>query len=275
MKTVKALIITGFGINCEEEMAAAYRLTGAEATIVHLNDILIKGVSIHDFDLLNFPGGFSFGDDITSGKVLTNKILYKKLPSGTSLLEEIKQFLEHKKYILGVCNGFQVLVKMGLLPNVFGNLDQEVTLTKNDSGKFEDRWCCCKVTPDTHTPFLREIDIIHLPVRHGEGKLIIKGASLRQQILDNRLNCLSYADVTGKPTDTYPYNPNGAELNCAGLTDKTGQILGIMPHPEAYLSLYNHPNWGQLKRQNPAISDDGAGLQVFKNIVEHIQQRTK
>ncbi|MBD3307062.1 phosphoribosylformylglycinamidine synthase subunit PurQ [candidate division KSB3 bacterium] len=273
MKPVKSLIITGFGINCEEEMAAAYRLAGADATIVHLNDILIEGFSIHRFDILNFPGGFSFGDDIASGKVLANKLRYRKLVSGKTFIDEIIQFLEQKKYILGVCNGFQVLVKMGLLPNISGNLEQEVTLTRNDSGKFEDRWCNCQVAPSPKTPFLQGIDQLSLPVRNGEGKLIVKDDGVRQAILEYGLNCLSYTDAEGHPTEAYPCNPSGAELNCAGLTDPTGQILGLMPHPEAHLSLYNHPNWGRLKRQNPAISEEGAGLQVFKNIVTHLAQQ--
>lgn len=271
MKKVKSLVITGFGINCEEEMAAAYRLAGAESKIVHLNDILVQGFLIHDFDIINFPGGFSFGDDIASAKVLANKILYKKLASGKRFIDEIRQFLDEGKYILGVCNGFQALVKMGLLPNISDNLEQEVTLTKNDSGKFEDRWCYCKVPAQAHTPFLQGIDLIHLPVRHGEGKLIIKNETLQQNILDNFLCCLNYSDASGNPTDEYPFNPNGSELNCAGMTDKTGQIFGLMPHPEAYLSLYNHPNWGQIKRQHLNISEEGEGLKVFKNIVEYIE----
>jgi phosphoribosylformylglycinamidine (FGAM) synthase-like amidotransferase family enzyme len=272
MKKVNALIITGFGINCEEEMAAAYRLAGTEAQIVHLNDILVAGLSIHAFDILNFPGGFSFGDDISSGKVLANKIKYKKLPSGNTFIDEIQLFLNNKKYILGVCNGFQVLVKMGLLPDIQGFKGQEVTLTRNDSGKFEDRWCYCKVSGNIHTPFLQGIDLISLPVRHGEGKLVVKDMVLRQRILDYALNCLSYSDSAGHITDKYPFNPNGSELNCAALTDRTGQILGLMPHPEAHLSLYNHPNWRQLKRQNPHISEEGDGLRLFQNIVRHIAQ---
>ncbi len=270
MKNVRSLVITGFGINCEEEMAAAYRLAGATSTIVHLNDILVQGFSIHDFDILNFPGGFSFGDDIASGKVLANKILYKKLTSGKRFIEEIRRFLDDGKYILGVCNGFQALVKMGLLPNISGELQQEVTLTKNNSGKFEDRWCYCTVSPNTHTPFLRGIDQIYLPVRHGEGKLMIKNDTFRQNILDKFLCCLRYSDASDKPTDDYPFNPNGSELNCAGLTDETGQIFGLMPHPEAFLSRYNHPNWGQITRQHPDIPDAGDGLTMFTNIVEHI-----
>lgn len=272
MSMVKALVMTGFGINCEEEMAAAYRLAGAEAQIVHINDILVEGFSIHAFDILNFPGGFSFGDDIASGKVLANKVSYKKLPSGKTFLDEIRQFLAEQKYILGVCNGFQVLVKMGLLPDIQGEMAQEVTLTGNDSGKFEDRWCYCRVTPGVQAPFLRGIDRISLPVRHGEGKLVIKDAAIRQTILAAGLNALSYCDPEGRPTADYPWNPNGSELHCAALTNRTGQILGMMPHPEAFLSLYNHPNWPQLKRHQPALSDDGEGLQIFANIVQHIAQ---
>ena len=273
MKTVKSLIITGFGINCEEELSAAYRLAGAEAPIVHLNDILLKGFNIHDFDIVNFPGGFSFGDDISSGKVLANKIKYKKLKSGNTLLDELKRFLADGKYIMGICNGFQVLVKMGLLPNIAGEVEQEVTLTHNNSGKYEDRWVHCKVSENTHTPFLKGIEQFAVPVRHGEGKLILKNKVVENQILQQGLNCLTYCNETGEPTNEYPANPNGASLNCAGLTDPSGQVFGLMPHPEAFLSLYNHPDWGRMKRENPQVSEEGEGLQIFKNIVQHVKEQ--
>jgi phosphoribosylformylglycinamidine synthase I len=270
MATVKALVITGFGINCEEEMAAAYTLAGGEATIVHLNEILLGQISIHDFDILNFPGGFSFGDDLASGKVVANKIKYKKLPSGRVMLDEIKQFLDDGKYILGVCNGFQMLVRMGLLPNLKHDFEQESTLSNNNSGKFEDRWVYCKVNSNMKTPFLKGIDVIALPARHGEGKLILKDEVVTEAVKAGALNVLTYCDADGTETAAYPANPNGADLNCAGLTNPTGQVFGLMPHPEAYLSLFNHPNWGQIKRQNPSISEDGEGLTIFKNIVEHV-----
>jgi len=275
MKKVKALIITGYGINCEEEMAAAYDLAGANTNIYHLNDIFNGIVNIHDYDILNFPGGFSFGDDLGSGKVLANKMKYKKMGSGKTLLEEIKSFLSQGKFILGICNGFQFLVKMGLLPNTTGNFDQEVTLTRNNSAKYEDRWINLKKNPKCNTPLLKDIDIMPCPVRHGEGKLIIKDEVTKQKILDDNLNAFSYCDAEGKVTSEYPMNPNGADLDCAALTDPTGQVLGMMPHPEAFLILYNHPNWGQMKRQNPDISEDGDGLKFFRNIVEHIRRSKK
>ncbi|MCP4443026.1 MAG: phosphoribosylformylglycinamidine synthase subunit PurQ [Aureispira sp.] len=269
---VKALVLTGFGINCEEEMAAAYKLAGAHADIVHLNEIFINGFDIHNYDILNFPGGFSFGDDIASGKVMANKIKYKTLPSGQTFIAELKQFIQAGKYVLGVCNGFQMLVRMGLLPNLGEQFEQEVSLSHNNSGRFEDRWVYCKVSEDCKTPFLKGIDVFPLPIRHGEGKLIIKNEELRNTIIEQKLNCLSYCTADGSLTSDYPANPNGSDLDCAGLSDPTGQVFGLMPHPEAFLSLYNHPNWGQIKRKNPSISEDGEGLNIFKNIVAHVAQ---
>ena len=271
MKKVRALIITGFGINCEEEMTAAYKLAGAEAEIVHLNDIFAEKVFIHDFDVINFPGGFSFGDDLGSGKVLSNKMKFKEMKSGKPFFADIKDFLAAGKFIFGICNGFQFLVKMGLLPNVNGKEEQEVTLTKNDSAKFEDRWIYVKVNEKSKSPFLKGIKKLFLPVRHGEGKLIIKNEKIKESIIRKNLNCLTYCDEYGNETSFYPQNPNGSELNCAALTNETGQILGMMPHPEAFLSLYNHPNWPRLKRHNPQISEEGEGLRIFKNIVNFIQ----
>lgn len=267
MKQIRALIITGFGINCEEEMAAAYRLVNAKADIVHLNDIFEQKVSIHDYDICNFPGGFSFGDDLGSGKVLANKMKYKKLKNGKLFFKELEDFISDGKYILGVCNGFQFLVKMGLLPNLSGNCTQEVTLTYNDSSKFEDRWCYCKIGK-TNTPFLAGLDLLHLPVRHGEGKLVIYDESIKNEIVSNKLNCMSYADENSKVSGNYPENPNGSDLNCAALTDKSGHILGLMPHPEAYLSLFNHPDWHTKLQRNPQMSDEGDGLKIFRNITD-------
>ncbi|HEX8428372.1 phosphoribosylformylglycinamidine synthase subunit PurQ [Hymenobacter sp.] len=267
---VQALILTGFGINCEEEYAAAYRLAGAEATIVHLNQVLHGHVSIHDYDILNFPGGFSFGDDLGSGVVLANKLRYRKNAEGRTLLDDIKDFIANGKFVMGICNGFQVLVKLGLLPNLSGTVTPEVTLTHNASGRYEDRWVRLKVNSKSNTPFLKGIESMEVPVRHGEGRLIISGTDTLAHIQEQALNCLAYTDFDGSPTDVYPHNPNGADLNCAGLTDTTGQVFGLMPHPEAFLSLYNHPDWARRKRANPGLSEEGDGLKLFRNIVEHV-----
>jgi phosphoribosylformylglycinamidine (FGAM) synthase-like amidotransferase family enzyme len=268
---VRALVITGFGINCEEEMAAAWTMAGAVPRIVHLNEVLAGSVSIHDYRVISLPGGFSFGDDLGSGKVLANKIRFAPLPSGHSLLHEIRGFLDAGGFIIGICNGFQALVKMGLLPDVAGAQHQEVSLSTNKSGIFEDRWVHCKVRPDTHTPFLAGLDVIPLPVRHGEGRLLVPDPAMRVAIARQGLDCMCYCTPEGEPTGDYPANPNGADLHCAALTDSSGQVLGMMPHPEAFLSLYNHPDWPALRRKDPSISEEGAGLLIFRNLVEHIQ----
>ena len=160
---------------------------------------------------------------------------------------------------------------MGLLPNTNHDFEPEATLSNNNSGKFEDRWVYCKVNNASKTPFLKGIDVMALPARHGEGKLIFMDDAMRATVTEQGLNCLTYCTADGTETSEYPANPNGADLNCAGLTNPTGQVLGLMPHPEAYLSLFNNPNWGQIKRNNPEISEDGEGLKIFTNIVEHIK----
>lgn len=272
MKIVKSLVLTGFGINCEEETAAAFRLAGAEAHIVHINDILVEGFSIHDFDVMAFPGGFSFGDDIASGRVLANKIKFRKLPSGKLFIQEIRDFISAGKYIIGICNGFQVLVKLGLLPGLSSDLSQDATLTRNNSSKFEDRWCNLKVIDNAKTPFLKDITRMYLPVRHGEGKLMLKDDKAAQAVRENRLGVMHYTDALGNETDEYPANPNGSEMNLAALTDPTGHIFGLMPHPEAALTVYNNPDWGRILRENPSHNKEGDGLKIFKNIVNHIKR---
>lgn len=270
-RPVRALVITGFGINCEEEMAAAWELAGARATIVHLNEVLAGSVSIQDFEVLSLPGGFSFGDDLGSGKVLANKIRFAPLPSGRALLDEIRDFLGKGGFIIGICNGFQALVKAGLLPDIGAEQRQELTLTTNRSGIFEDRWVHCKVRPDTHTPFLRGLDLIALPVRHGEGRLLVRDPALRERIVEHGLDCMAYCTPEGELTGEYPANPNGSDLHCAALTDRSGQVLGMMPHPEAFLSIYNHPDWPALRRKHPEMPEEGAGLRIFRNLVDHLQ----
>ena len=267
----RALVITGFGINCEEETAAAFRLAGGEALVAHLTDLFSERISLQDFDALAFPGGFSFGDDLGSGKVLANKLTYKRMSSGRRFLDEIERFLGDGKLILGICNGFQVLVKTGLLPGLTPDRRQAITLTRNDSGRFEDRWVTCRVTGGGNAPFLRGIERMDLPVRHGEGKLVIQDPAVREAILARGLGCLVYVDDAGDPTGAYPANPNGSDLHLAGITDPSGQILGLMPHPEAFLSAFNHPAWTRRRREDPGGSEDGEGLAVFRNAVHWMQ----
>jgi phosphoribosylformylglycinamidine synthase len=271
---VKSLILSGFGINCEIEMGAAYKNAGAEVTIIHFNELMNGTYNLHDYDILNFPGGFSFGDDIASGKVMSIKVKYKKMQNGKTFIEEIDTFIKNGKYIMGVCNGFQILVQLGLLPNLKHNFEPEVSLVQNNSGKYEDRWVYCKVNSKVKTPFLKGMDLLPVPVRHGEGKLVIKDDETRKQIIDNNLIALSYADKDGNITEEYPKNPNGAEFNIAGLTDPTGQVFGLMPHPEAYLSFYNNPQWGKMKREGKEIKRENTGQAIFDNIVNELKDKS-
>ncbi len=269
--TVRALVISGSGINCEEETAAAFRLAGAEAEVASLNALLAGRVELRRSQVVVFPGGFSFGDDLGAGKALANRVSYRRLPSGRPFFAELQGFLADGGFLLGICNGFQVLVKTGLLPNVGGECRQEVSLTRNASGRFEDRWVHCTTGGRTATPFLAGIGVIALPIRHGEGRLVITDPAVRQAVVDRGLACLAYCHPDGTPATEYPALPNGSDLSCAALTDPTGRVLGLMPHPEAHLSLYNHPNWPLLKRRDPRRSEDGEGLAVFRNIVRHIE----
>ena len=271
MKKVRALVLTGFGINCQDELAAAYRLAGAEADIVHFNEWLAGAVSLRDYQILNFPGGFSFGDDLGAGKALANKMRFCKLASGRTLLDEIADHLKRGGFVLGICNGFQILVKSGLLPNVGGNFEQEVSLIVNDSGKFEDRWVHCRAGQPAKTPFLKDVDVIALPVRHKEGKLVVRDEAVRAALVAQGLCVLRYCDAGGAVATEYPTLPNGAELSCAALTDPTGHVLGMMPHPEAYLAIYNHPDWAR-RREAAGGNEEGEGLRLFRNIVDHIRR---
>jgi phosphoribosylformylglycinamidine synthase len=271
--SIRAAVLTGFGINCEEETAAAFRLAGAAAEILHVNEIFVQGKSIADYDIIAFAGGFSFGDDIASGRVLANKIRFRRLPNGRTLLEELKDFIAAGKFITGICNGFQMLTRLGLLPNIGGNFEQEASLIHNDSAQFEDRWVRCIGTGTSPTPFAANIQNVDLPIRHGEGKLLFKDDSIRQKVQELGLCVLQYADPsTGAPTAQYPANPNGAELQCAALCDTTGQVFALMPHPEAYLSRFNHPDFSHLEKSD---NDYGAGLKFFENIVLHLLRQRR
>jgi phosphoribosylformylglycinamidine synthase subunit PurQ / glutaminase len=270
---IRALVLTGFGINCEEELAAAWRLAGAEARIAHLNDVFSGELKIRDYHVLNFPGGFSFGDDLGAGRVLANRIRFRKLPDGGTLLDEIGTFAREGGFVLGICNGFQVLAKLGLLPDTTGRHEQEVSLAGNDSGVFEDRWVLCSASQPSATPFLDGVDTIPLPVRHGEGKLVIRDDGVRERIVSMGLACLRYCDENGRPTASFPANPNGSELFCAGLCDPTGRVFGLMPHPEAFLSSLNHPDWARKARVSGRVDGPGDGLHLFENLVHHLTRQ--
>lgn len=254
----QALILTGYGLNTDYELQHAFELAGADAKRVHLNDLIDGGTRLGQFQILAIPGGFAFADDLGAGKVFAQRLK-------THLLDDLLQFIDDEKLIFSTCNGFQILVKLGLLPGLSGELEQEVTLTHNDSGRFENRWVYIDVNPKSHCVFTQGIERLYLPVRHGEGKFLPKDELVLAEIQEANLDVLHYVDESGNRAE-FPWNPNGSLENIAGLCDKTGRIFGLMPHPEAYLYKFNHPRW--TRGEAP---EEGMGLQIFKNAVKYIK----
>jgi len=247
MAKVNALILTGYGTNSHNETAHAIRLAGADsADIVHFSDIVSSSVKLNDYQFLLFPGGFLDGDDLGSAHAAAQRWLHLTDDEEKPLLEHLNKFLDDGKLVMGICNGFQLLVKLGVLPSMDGKrFERHVSLTHNLSARYEDRWVDLKVNKESPCIFTKGIDVLlSVPVRHGEGRIVTLDEAILQRLEDEKLICLQYADPkTGLPTQEYPLNPNGSPKAIAGLTDPTGHVLGLMPHPEAFNHPTNHPNW--------------------------------
>jgi phosphoribosylformylglycinamidine synthase len=272
-KEVRAIIISGNGVNCEQEMALACRQGGAEvADIVHISELLTGRVRLEDYHFLNFPGGFLDGDDLGSAKAGANRLLHAAVRDQEEhLSEQVRSFIVDGKLIIGVCNGFQLMVKMGLLPSLKGNYgEQSVTLTFNDGGRFEDRWSYLKVDPESPCVFTRNLENLYFPVRHGEGKFSVRSSQILEEIEKKHLAALKYCDSLYRaPTMEYPLNPNGSLGAIAGICDETGRLFGLMPHPEAYLHRTHHPRW----TRNPDLPEEGMGVWIFRNAVDYIRRQ--
>lgn len=259
--SVKALVLRCAGTNCDEETVWALKEAGAEPERAHVNLFMGGRKDLGDYDLMVIPGGFSYGDDIASGKVLANQLLYR-------LREPLEKFVLARKPVIGICNGFQVLVKCGLLPGLEGwDPRLSVTLTDNDSGKFECRWTFLKVA-NRRCLFTRGMpEVFPLPVAHGEGKFVPESDKLYQKLLKNGQVVFRYVDPKGR-SGGYPWNPNGSYRDVAGLCNADGNVLGLMPHPERYAFTHQHSHWTRLK----PLPERGVGLQIFKNAVRYAAQ---
>lgn len=270
-KQVKTIVITGNGTNCEREVANACRLAGAEvADIAHISELLSGRVRLDDYHMLNLAGGFLDGDDLGSAKAGANRLLHAPVQgSQEHLSDQILRFIEAGKLVMGVCNGFQLLVKMGLLPGLEqGRPVQRTTLTHNDSGRFEDRWTQLKVDPSSPCVYTQGLTELYLPVRHGEGKFIAESEALLQSLSERGQVVLRYADpVSNEPTMDYPHNPNGSMAAIAGICDGSGRIFGLMPHPEAFVHRTHHPRWTREE-----LPEEGMGLWLYQNAVRYIRQ---
>ncbi len=250
---LNALILSGYGINCEHESKYCIEKVGGKADIVHINSIIESPAILENYNMLLLPGGFSYADDLGSGKVLASKLKSR-------LRDPIEQFIKSEKLVLGIGNGFQTLVKLGLLPEP--DFQQRVSFTKNDSGKFEDRWVMLKTNSNSPCIFTKGIDYLFVPVRHGEGKFVGSRDELTNIMQDGTL-VFQYIGEKGELEPAYPYNPSGSAMGIAGICDKTGRIFGMMPHPEAFNMVQNCPYW------TTGIVKDAQGLKIFANAVEY------
>ncbi|MDD5107892.1 MAG: phosphoribosylformylglycinamidine synthase I [Candidatus Omnitrophica bacterium] len=256
MVKAKVCVLRSAGTNCDNETAAAFSLAGAQTQLLHINSLVGGARILDDFHILALPGGFSYGDDIASGKIFANELRFK-------LADSLRKFIQDGKLIIGICNGFQILVKSGLLPGG-KELKQDTSLIINDSGKFEDRWVY--LLPAGRCIWTEGLKkIIYLPVAHGEGKFITQDKNLLSRLKKNKQIVFQYCNVQGKLSG-YPDNPNGSTENIAGICDETGRILGFMPHPERHIFSRQHPRNWNLK------SKIGDGLQIFKNGVKYAKE---
>ncbi|MFH1284647.1 MAG: phosphoribosylformylglycinamidine synthase I [Candidatus Peregrinibacteria bacterium] len=260
----KAIIITGYGINCEEETAKCFEIAGGQAEIVHINDLIDKSKSLDDYQIMAFPGGFSYGDDTGSGNALANKIK-------NNLKDEILSFAQKDNLIIGICNGFQIVANLGLVPATdkqYGS--RQAALMHNTTARYECRWVNLATT-SKKCVWTREIEKIHLPIAHGEGNFYTEKNTLSKMEANDQI-VFKYTKPDGSPANqTFPFNPNGAMSDIAGICDESGRILGMMPHPERFSFFTNEDGWElkkeKLIRSGQPLPKEGAGMQIFKNAI--------
>jgi phosphoribosylformylglycinamidine synthase len=264
------IVLAGNGTNCENESAAACKAGGfTKIDIVTVWEILAGEATLDQYDFCVMPGGFLDGDDLGSARAQANRLKHSRAAvSNEPVIEQILRFIDSGKLLLGICNGFQLMVKLGLLPGFDGKYtEQSVTLSHNDSGRFEDRWVWLKANPQSPCIFTKGIDTVYYPVRHGEGKFTAKEKSVLERLRQENLVVFNYMDPsTGSSTISYPDNPNGSMHAIAGICDPTGRVFGLMPHPEAYLHRTNHPRWTREE-----LPEEGMGVKIFSNAYDYLK----
>jgi len=258
MAQVRAIVLRAAGINCDMETEYALELAGADAHRIHINRIIKDKALLDEFHIMVFPGGFSYGDDVAAGKILANQVVHH-------LSAPIRKFIDDGKLVLGICNGFQVLVKAGILPGGASGSRQGVTITYNDSGKFEDRWVYLAPQTD-RCVFIEPQRRIYLPIAHAEGKVVALDQAVLDRLKSEKRIAFKYVDKQGREGG-YPVNPNGSMDSIAGLTDETGRVLGLMPHPERFVRASQHPRWTRGE-----AGDEPDGMMIFNNAVRYARE---
>jgi phosphoribosylformylglycinamidine synthase len=255
----KTLILRTAGTNCDRETAHAFELAGSTPEYLHVNQVLERPSLMDQYQLLAVPGGFSYGDDIAAGRIFANQIRHH-------LADAFRRFIDAQKPILGVCNGFQILVKTDLLPGrIAGRAGQTCTLAHNDCGRFVDRWVHVAAKP-SKCIWTAGVDRMELPIAHGEGKFVPADESVRRALWDNGQVALVYVNEDGSPANGQPpANPNGSTDDIAGVCDETGLVFGLMPHPERYVDAIQHPAWTRR-----GATGEGQGAIIFRNALQHV-----
>jgi len=260
MRQVKAIVLRAAGINCDLETDYALQLAGSQAQRVHINRLISDKSLLQDCQILLLPGGFSYGDDVAAGKILANQVVHH-------LADAVREFIEAGKLVLGICNGFQVLVKAGILPGgLLSSEKQAVTITCNDSGRFEDRWVYL-APQGQRCVFIDAGRQIYLPVAHAEGKVVSRDEASLESLKAGGHVAFKYVDSRGQEGG-YPVNPNGSVDSIAALTDSTGRVLGLMPHPERFVRSMQHPRW----TRGEAGGRGGDGMTIFRNAVRFVRE---
>ncbi len=259
---VRVLVPTGLGLNCEAETAAAFRLVGASPELVPLLDLLDGGgPRLADFHVLAFAGGFAFGDHLGAGFVFANKIRYR-------LYDQLLELIERGGLAIGICNGFQTMVRLGLLPGFDGDYrTPRATLAPNDRLGYWDSWVRLAVDPESPCVWTRGIETLELPSRHGEGKFLTAAEDDLDRLERDHQIAMRYVDAGGEPTQGWPANPNGSPGAVAGVCDPSGRLFGLMPHPDAFLYDFQHPLWSR-RRLEAGSRGEPDGLAIFRNGVD-------
>lgn len=266
MPRPRVLILRAPGTNCDQETAFAFKKAGAETTALHINRLVENPRLFSEFQILCLPGGFSYGDDLAAGRILGVQLR-------VHLAEHLRAFKDAGKLVLGICNGFQILIQTGLLfdEDSSGNGANELpaTLTFNDSGRFEDRWIHLRIASD-RCVFFRGIEKMYLPIAHGEGKFVPRDNGVLASLESRGQLVLRYTPANGAPVErsangllSFPINPNGAIADVAGVCDTTGRVCGLMPHPERHIDPTQHPRWTRGE-----AGAEGDGFAVFRNAVK-------